>query len=386
MPRPAILVVVTGTYALALTMLTMITPLVLVRAGYGFEQVGVLVAVSAAAQFGSRLRLGALLARVPDRVVVAVAALLLAGGSALLAWETAGVAVVVSMVLQGVSRGLFWTGVQLHAVQRTSVPIRGIADLNLAAGAGQVLGPVAAGVLLAIRQDVALLAVTAAAAAVLLLALTGLRRFPPVVPEDGQEWRRVRGTTGVRAAARAAVGAGLWRALMGSYLPLLLSHAGHPDVQVGLIVAVANLAAIGGSVAVRRVSSPRLGPLVTAAMVVTGGALGAASLSAASLLLVTVLLAAAATCVGVLQTAGPALAVGSVAPGLRGEALAYLGVMRALALLVAPIAVAGALLVLPLPTGLALAGATVAGSELWGVRRRASRDAEQATDSGGGVG
>lgn len=386
MPRSAVLVAAAATYALALTMLTVITPLVLVRAGYGLEQVGVLVGLSAVAQLGSRLRLGVLLARVPDRVVVAFAALLLAGGSGLLAWQTTGVAVVLSMVLQGASRGLFWTGVQLHAVQSTSVAVRGIADLNLAAGAGQVLGPVLAGTLLVIGPDVALIAVAGAGSVVALLALVGLRRFAPVIPDDRREWRRVRGSPGIRAAARAAVGAGLWRALMGSYLPLLLSHAGHPDEQVGLMIAVANLAAIVGSLAVRRVSSTRLRSLVTVGMMVTGATLGAASLAADSAVGVTLLLAAAATWIGVLQTAGPALAVGSVAPDLRGEALAYLGVVRALALLVAPVGVAGTLLVLSLPAGLALAGATLSVSELLSVRRRASRDAEQAMDRDGDVG
>lgn len=333
----------------------MALPLLALAAGYGGAAIGVLTAVSAAAQMAVRSTLGWMLSRVPDRTLVVVAALLLAVSCGLVAVSAAIVPFAVAEAVQGAARGCFWTGSQSHVVRRPGSAVRALASVNLVSSLGLLAGPVIAGVIAETdpRASLAVAAVVALGSAAVASSLT---RYPPYRPpargHQAPVWRR----SGVAVACWAGVSAGAWRGLLTSFVPVVLARAGQPAGVVGALVAVANGAAIAGAGGVGRLPA-RTNPTVLAlATAATGLGTAATALAGGRPLLAAVALAVSGLGGGALQTLGPALAAEAVHREERGLAVATTGTFRAAALLLAPLAVSGLVLAMPVAAGLAVAG------------------------------
>jgi MFS family permease len=186
-----------------------------------------------------------------------------------------------------------------------------------------------------------------------------LDRLPPFAPAlrgGGALWRR----PGLMAGNLAGVTAGTWRALLGSYVPVALVHAGRQPGAIGLLVSVANGASLGGSALLTRVGHRRPVRMFLVATLATGVATALVAWAAPVTWLEVVALAVSGVGAGVLQALGPAIASDSVEPEQRGDAIAIAGTYRAAALFAAPLLVGISLAVLPLSLAVALTGAAIA--------------------------
>jgi len=336
-------------------------PLLALRAGYTAAEVGILTAVSAIAQMATRLVLGAVMRRVGDWVLIVGAGLTLGVSSGLVALSAALVPFTVAQLLQGVARACFWTGSQTHVVRGDRRPVGALAAINFVSSLGLLVGPVLAGVLVegSARTALAVGGAIAAAAVVPALLLDRLPPFsPPADRPPGRIWRR----PGVDTGCWAGVSAGAWRGLLSSFVPVALDAARQSAATIGMLVSVANGASVVGALIVGRVRgawvrrSFRLGALAA------GGGTALVTLAAGSAWAAAVLLAISGLGAGALQTIGPAIATEAVHPEERGEAIAAAGTFRAAALFGGPIAVSGAVVVLPLAAAMGLAGVLIAAS------------------------
>ena len=343
-------------FSLGLGIATIAVPLLAVRTGYSPTAIGVLVALSAVSQMITRVFMGAMMRRLPDKVFIVAAAVLLALSSVLLVLSAAWLAFAVSQLLQGVSRAFFWTGTQTHAVRGSSSAVAALARVNLASGVGQVAGPLLGGVLADRSLEFALMssAVVSALAAVPALLLLRLPPFARLssTPKMGPLWRR----PGVDVGCWAGATAGAWRGLLNSYVPVVLQQAGQSPSTIGLLISVANAASVVGSGLAGQVRgawrrrSLVLGVVTTGLGTATVGPLAATAVGAG------LVLAVSGVGGGALQTVGPAVATDSVDVEERGQAIAASGTFRAAALFLAPFGVAGMVAVLPLSSALVAAG------------------------------
>lgn len=345
-------------FSCSLGLASVALPLLAIEAGYSAVEIGVLTAVSAIAQMTARLGLGVVMRVLPDWTLVAAATLVLGLSNGIVAVDTALVPFVVAQLLQGVARACFWTGSQTHAVRREGSSVKSLAAVNFVSNTGLLLGPMIAG-LLSTRSPAYALGWGAAVAALAFVPTLFMDRLPPFKRvqdrNEGRLWRR----PGVSAGCWAGVTAGAWRGLLGSYVPVVLTHAGHSSTAVGALVAVANATSVGGSAAAGRTAPAALARAFALGTVVTGVSLGAVGLVAGDVWLVGLALGVSGLSAGMLQTLGPAIASDSVHPEQRGEAIAVAGTFRAAALFVAPIGVAGLVLVMPLSAAIAAAGLLV---------------------------
>jgi MFS family permease len=329
-------------FSLALGMAYVALPLLALRAGYSVSQIGLLTAVSAAAQMSTRLLLGAAMRRWADWTLVAAAGFSLAASNTLVAISPALVPFLLAEALQGVARACFWTGSQTHVVRGPGPSMGALAAINLAAAVGLLIGPVLAGLLSADTPALALAVAGGVALAGTVPAFL-LRRLPPFArPADrppGHLWRR----PGVDIGCWAGVTAGAWTSLLGSYVPVLLAAARHTTATIGVLVAVANGASIIGAVAIARLSQRRTRTAFLIGTLAAGLGLALTAVAAQDFALGAVALAVSGLGAGILQTIGPAIAADAVHPEERGEAIAVAGTFRAAALLSAPLAVAGLL-------------------------------------------
>jgi MFS family permease len=155
----------------------------------------------------------------------------------------------------------------------------------------------------------------------------------------------------------AGVTAGAWRALLTSYVPVALAAARQSSSTIGVLVSAANGAQLVGTGLSGRIRPGWSTRVLVGGIVVTGvttALTGAVAQWAAPAAVVLVVSGMAA---GVVQVLGPATAAEAVHPEERGEAIAVSGTFRAAALLAAPLAVAGLVVVLPLTPAIALVGA-----------------------------
>lgn len=345
-------------FSLSLGLSTVALPLLAIAAGYSGVEIGVLTAVSAAAQMATRLVLGPAMRVFPDWTLIASAALLLAASNALLVISAALVPFVVAELLQGVARACFWTGSQTHVVRGGGTAVGSLATVNLNASVGLLGGPLLAGVL-AERSPQLALAVGAGIAAVGFVPPLFLDRLPPFsLPPDrppGRMWRR----PGVDAGCWAGVTAGAWRGLLSSYVPVALSAAQQSSSTIGVLVSVANAASLAGAGIVGRIRESWMPPTYAVGTVVTGVATGVVALLAASPWAAALALALSGLGAGALQTLGPAIATDAVHAEERGEAIAVTGTFRAAALFLAPLGVAGLVSAVPLTAAMATAGALI---------------------------
>lgn len=348
-------------FSCALGIASVALPLLALRAGYSPAQVGVFTALSAIAQVATRLVLGAAMRLVGDWVLVVGAGFCLGVSNGLVAISAAIVPFVAGELLQGVARACFWTGSQTHVVRGRGRSIGALATINFVAGIGLLVGPVVAGVIIdsSVRTALVIGAAVAGAAMVPALMLDRLPAFsPPPERPLGRIWRRA----GVDVGCWAGVNAGAWRGLLSSFVPVALDAARHSASTIGTLVSVANGASLLGSVLVARVRGPWIRRSYVLGMLGAGGATGLVVLAAGSWWLAAVLLAISGLGAGALQTVGPAIATDAVHPQERGEAIAAAGAFRAAALFGAPLAVAGAVAVLPLAIAMGAAGALIAAS------------------------
>lgn len=348
-------------FTTALGLSSVAFPLLALRVGRSASEVGVLVAASALVQILARSRLGSVMRRVPDRTVVVCGPTALAASFAVLLLSPALAALAAAWIVLGLGRACFWTAAQTHAVRgQGSSSVKRLANLNLFGSSGALVGPVLAGVL----ADAAMTTALAVGVALSLTAVVPamfLDRFP--VFERVAETRNARAMwrrPGVDAGCWAGVTAGAWRGLMDSFVPIVLERARHSSTTIGVLVSVANAAAVVAAVFVRRLSASSTRRIYIASMLTA--ALGLSALGPAS---AVVALAAAALAVsglgaGMLQTLGPATAASSVDADDKGDAMAAYGAMRTTAMFAAPLITSAGVAVLPVPVALAAVGSLLA--------------------------
>lgn len=320
-------------------------PLIAVMAGLDLVGIGIIVTIGAAAQLASRIALRPLTLRVRDRQLIALAGVLLAASCVLLAIEFAFVTLVIAQLLQGGARAIFWTSSQTHAVRTSRSAVGGLAPLNFAAGVGQSVGPILAGLILAASEQATMavaaviaLAIAAPAMALVTLPLpssTRTRRAPRARTAHDNAPRQRRSHVGW-----ASVAPGGWRALLGSYVPIVLQEAGHSPATIGLLVALSSAASIIGSLAAGRAQTHRLRMLLIIGCIGVGIGLAGSSMLAESALISGALLAASGLSAGLVQTVAPAAAAELAGPDGHNDAIIRSGTFRAAALTLAPLVVA----------------------------------------------
>ena len=342
-------------------------PLLALEAGFEVAVVGAFTAASAAAQFGSRLLLPAVLARVADRtLMMGAAGLLLSSFLVLLASVSVG-AFVLAQGVQGMGRALFWTANQTHAVRGEGSTTRRLALVQMMGTGGGLVGPVLAGLLIAVSTDTALQA-GAGLAGVSMAAGAILDRHAPYQrdPDRVPIWR----LEGIGLSAWAGSIGGVWRGILDSFVPALLSAQGMGSATVGALVATADAAAFVVTGAVARWS---IDQHITRAVGVAGVAVAAA---VACLPLAAGVVPALAVVVvggaggGLGLVLAPAAASLVATGGEQGAGIALAGTYRAGARFAAPGAVSVLSTVLPVGTALLVVAAGVATPALAARSRR----------------
>lgn len=354
-----LIAVVAMVYSASLAMESVAMPLLAIAAGYSRTDVGLLTALSALAQLVSRLGAAPLMRRVPDRVLVSAAGLVITASSALLAWSAAPLVFVVAELLQGLARGMFWTGAQTHVVRSTGRVVGRLAVVNFVSSIGLLAGPPLAGALATSSFELTLLVAAGLSACSVALSFR-LARMEPFEAVKGRFGVRAWHHSGVRLGCWAGVSAGSWRGLVSSYLPVILTEASESSVTVGVMVAVANGASIAGSALMGALRGRGARVAFPVGVVLTGAGIGLVGAFPGVPVLVAALLAASGVGAGLLQTLGPAAAATSVAAAERGDAVAIAGSFRAAALFFAPIVTAGLLGVIGLGPAIGLAGGLLA--------------------------
>jgi MFS family permease len=330
-------------------------PLLALREGYGASQVGILVSLSAVAQIVTRARLAAVMRRVPDRILVAAAAVAQVASVLVVLASTGPAVLATAWFLQGFARACFWTGGQTHVVRGQGTSMQGLALLNFVASVGQLGGPVVAGLLAERDIDAALLA-SGVVAAIGVAPVWAMDRLAPFTrsaeARSGALLRTPRGP----AACWAGVAAGAWRGLMDSFVPVALQAAGQPASTIGMLVAVANGAAVLGTVVVAKARTSATAGVYLVCMLASGLGMAVVGYTGERAAVAAVMLAVAGLGAGALQTLGPALASGAVSAQEQGEAIATYGTARAHAMFGTPLGLAALVLTMPVAPALLLAG------------------------------
>jgi MFS family permease len=356
----------TVAFSFALSLSSVALPLLALAAGYSLTAIGVLTACSAVSQLGIRLVLGSLMRRYPDWVLVMMAALTMAGSTAVVAVSADVVPFVLCQLAHGVARGAFWTGSQTHVVRREGSVSRALAKVNFASTGGHLFGPLVAGIL-AERSLAAALLLSSGVAVLAGVASLFFDRLPPFEPvitrPAGRLWRR----PGVDLGCWSGVTTGGWRGLLNSYVPVALAGS-HTATTVGVLISVANGAALAGAGIIGRLPDRAMRRSFAPVTVLCGVTTGVLAFVAPNAVLAATLLAASGATLGMLQVVGPAIAVSVVDPQERGDVIAVTGTFRALALLVSPLAVAGLLGVVSLGPAMAVVGLAIAVPAVFGRR------------------
>ncbi|PLC10883.1 MFS transporter [Kocuria flava] len=349
-------------FGVALGTLSVVVPLLGIHAGYSASEIGLLVAVAAVAQLVTRLCMGALMRRIPDRSFLIASGLMIAVSCALLAISPAFIIFVASQLMQGTARAFFWTSSQTHAVRTSASAVNGLRDVNLAAGVGALLGPAVAGYLWEVSVQLSL-ALGAVAGSMAILPAAMLIRFPPFAPrpvayrnQEKHLWRR----PGVNAACWMNAAAGAWKSLLDSYVPLALSLAGQSAAVIGVLLSIANTTVLAGSALGGWIHRQGIRASLITGVIATGLGMAATGPFAGLTALVAASLAVSGIGAGILQTVGPAIAAEKVHPEERGDALALTGTFRATALMLTPVGMAGVVAFAPVATALLATGLLIA--------------------------
>lgn len=351
---------------------TLALPLVALAAGLDPATIGFLTATSAVSQFGFRLALPWLLGRYPDRELIAAACLMIATSYGLLMVAKLLPVFIVAQLFQGAARALFWTANQTHAVRGNGGAVKGLARVQVWANVGAMVAPTAAGLLSGVSLELAL-ALGMGLGLVGVVASRGMRRLPPFIraPRKGERgiWTR----KGVDLACWASFTSGGWRAMQGSYIPIVLHTAGIAPGFIGVLLSLSDVMATVATGALIRFTPRSSRTAIEGSVLAVAIGLAAVPFLAGNILLAAACIGLAGLGYGMLTTIGPALASDSVNAEERGEALAVAGTFRAAALLATPTGVALGLSIVALPVGLATAAAVLAVPALAaGVRERLS--------------
>ena len=124
-------------FALSLGSSGLVLPLLAVAVGYDLATVGILTAISAVSQLGFRLLLPWLLTRYSDRSMIVVSNVMLVASFSLLLFTTALPVFIVSQLLQGAARALFWTASQTHAVRAKGHMVQSLSMVQAVGNLGQ---------------------------------------------------------------------------------------------------------------------------------------------------------------------------------------------------------------------------------------------------------
>ncbi len=343
-------------YSIALGVGTLALPLLALDAGYDAATVGLLTATSAVSQVILRLSLPVLLSRWPDRTIIIVSSLTLGASYALLVLSTALPVFVAAQLLQGGARALFWTSSQTHAVRTPGTPVRMLARIGAVSNVGTMIGPVLTGVVatyslvLAIAFGV-VLAVAAAIAAV------GLIRLPPYPRRRRTGEPPMWNQPGIDVACWSGFTAGGWRALMGSYVPVVLTTAGLAPGIIGVLLSAAELASTVTLAAFVRFPPRWTRITLDVSIVVAALSLAALPVAGDNVAVAGLLLVLSGAGSGPMTTLGAAVARQLAHPDDEGEAIALVGTFRAVALLLTPAGVAGTIGLVGV--GAALSGAAI---------------------------
>jgi predicted MFS family arabinose efflux permease len=205
-------------FTVSLGIASVAAPLLAVRAGYGAGTVGLLIALSAITQMGTRMILNILMRKLPDKALIAGSAAFMAGSCVLIALSPALPFFALSQMLQGVARACFWTGSQTHAVRVSKSSVKALAVLNLSTGTGLLVGPILAGLLSERSPQIALGWGGVLATLAILPAFTLLRLplLPAINSIQGREAGRIWQRPGVDIACWMSITAGSWRGLVNS--------------------------------------------------------------------------------------------------------------------------------------------------------------------------
>jgi hypothetical protein len=329
-------------FSLALGAATVGIPLLALAAGYDPPTIGLLAAIAAGTQLGTRLLLPWALGRFRDRSLMILGCLGLAAMFALLLASTALPAFILAQVLQGTSRSLFWTSSQTHVVRGPGSSVRRLVDLNVAGNLGTLSGPALAGTLALVGLPLALGTAIAAALIGAVASLT-LHPLEPFDRSRSAGTIALIGRPGVDVACWAGIAGGAWWAMLGSFVPVLLVGAGFGSAGVGWLITASEGAGMVALLLQRGVSGrSRIRVRVVLASVSIAAALAALALAPPVLGVTIALLLAGGAASGTATTLGPALASLAAGPEEQGDALALQGTFRSVALLGAP-AMVGAL-------------------------------------------
>lgn len=326
-------------YSFGLAVANVAFPLLALRVGYSASELGIIIASSAVAQIAARWMLAAVMRVVSNATIVIWSAILLTLSCAVVALSTHVVAVFGSALLQGTARAGFWTGSQTHIVRRDRPGASSIAMLNLAASVAMVIGPIVGG-LVSDHSAVTALWIATGVSATAIVPTLFISRPPPFVANTSMSKRGFIRQPDIAVGLVANAMAGGWRGLLGSYVPVALERAGRSGGMIGVLITVANAAAIVGSFVSARVP-PRTARTAIALSIVST-TLGTAITGFGSLPLVVLGLGLAmgGVATGVLQVLGLTIAAESVPRDHRGDAIAVTGTLRAGALFAAPFGVA----------------------------------------------
>lgn len=342
-------------FMFAVGMATVVLPLLAVRHGYSVGTIGVLASLSAVAQIVARSVSGVVMRRVSDRTLLAAAPVTHIASVGLLLPDVNGLTLAAAWVLQGLARACFWSGAQSHVVRAPGSSMGPLALLNVVASLGQLGGPVTAGLLMELDVRTAIVA-TALVGTAALVGVVGVERLPPfgAAPEGTRALLRAPGGA---AACWSGVTAGAWRGLMDGFVPAVLQTATHSATTVGVVVSVANAAAVVGSAAVARATPRSTGRIYAVCTLAAGFGMAAFGVATAHAVLAAAALAVAGSGAGALQTLGPALASAAVGEHEQGDAIAVYGTVRAVAMFVAPLSLAVLVTVIAPAPALLVAGA-----------------------------
>lgn len=345
---------VTGAaYGLGLGAGTLLLPIQAHDAGLSLAQIGTLAAISALAQIAARLSMARVMDRVAEHALVLSSAALLAASFLTVVLSDSAVAITSAFVLHGLSRAFFWTGYQASAVHASGTVTRSVARALLMVNAGTVGGTVVAGIVAEYSMAGALLA----GSLVSLTALALSSRMPrwPIPHRESQASPRLWRHPQVLIGSIASGSAGAWRALQGSYVPVILLRLGYESATVGVLVAFATAVSMlsAASLMFLGQDNPRrylMGALLAVALGTAALPVGTSVIVAGTVLMIGSLGS------GWAQVLGTSYAVSHVPLAYRGTAVAVTGTARAVSMFASPLVVAGCLVIVPMAGAMAMLG------------------------------
>jgi hypothetical protein len=336
-----------GLYSLGLGISGIMLTFVAISDGLPIGVIALLSAASAASQMICRLALGVAFRHVADRVIMALALLVLGFSMAAVLALSGIVGLAIAQIFQGASRAGFWTGSQIHVLRVAKVPANGMARNQFVSSAIGVLGPVIAGTFAG--QDPRLAAWVVLGVSLLgvvgCMLLSRLPVFdPPKKPEEGSVWRR----PGVAISSMGSLASGVWYVAIHTFVPVVLGAAQWSTLSIGIVMGATNASMLIGVIGASLAKPVRFESIIIIGTITSS--IGVALLCLAGILpVVTVAgLVASGVGTGMLMTLYPTLAAQSVHPEERGQAVVTTGVYRSSALLGTPILVSVATLFMPI--------------------------------------